>query len=110
MRKHRLDRVFEPQSVALVGASESTLSVGGQILGQLLDSDFQGEVYPINPRHEAIRGLRCYASVSAVKQPIDLVVIAIPALAVAAVMRECGACGVGAVIIISAGFGETVAR
>ncbi len=110
MRKHRLDRVFEPQSVALVGASESTLSVGGQILGQLLDSDFQGEVYPINPRHEAIRGLRCYASVSAVKQPIDLVVIAIPALAVAAVMRECGACGVGAVIIISAGFGETGAR
>ncbi|MBP6682849.1 MAG: CoA-binding protein, partial [Halioglobus sp.] len=107
MRKHRLHRVFEPQSVALVGASDSRVSVGGQILGQLLESDFQGELYPINPRHESIGGLRCYASVAAVKQSIDLVVIAIPAPAIATVMHECGASGVGAVIIIAAGFGET---
>ncbi|MGL4564936.1 MAG: GNAT family N-acetyltransferase [Halioglobus sp.] len=110
MRKHRLHRVFEPQSVALVGASDSRLSVGGQILGQLLESDFQGELYPINPRHESIGGLRCYASVAAVKQAIDLVVIAIPAPAIAGVMRECGASGVGAVIIVAAGFGETGAH
>ncbi len=110
MRKHRLHRVFEPQSVALVGASDSRLSVGGQILGQLLESDFQGRLYPINPRHESIGGLRCYASVAAVNQPIDLVIIAIPAPAIAGVMHECGASGVGAVIIIAAGFGETGAR
>jgi acetyltransferase len=110
MRKHRLHKVFEPQSVAVVGASDRPLSVGGQLLGKLIESDFQGGIYPVNPGHDTIGGLRCYASVAAVGHPIDLVIIAIPAPAIARVMREFGGCAVGAVIIISAGFGETGAE
>ncbi len=110
MREHRLHKVFEPQSVAVVGASDRPLSVGGQLLGRLIESDFQGEIYPVNPGHDTIQSLRCYASVAAVGRPIDLVVIAIPAPAIARVMRDCGACAVGAVIIISGGFSETGAQ
>jgi acetyltransferase len=110
MREHRLHKVFEPQSVAVVGASDRPLSVGGQLLGRLIESDFQGEIYPVNPGHDTIGGLRCHASVAAVGHPIDLVIIAIPAPAIAQVMRECGSCAVGAVIIISGGFSETGAR
>ncbi len=106
MRKHRLDKVFEPKSVAVVGASIRPLSVGGQVLGMLIESDFQGELYLVNPTHDEIRGLPCYPSVGAIGQAIDLVVIAVPAEAVAGIMRECGNHGVGAAIIISAGFGE----
>ena len=106
MRKHRLDKVFEPESVAVIGASARPLSVGGQVLGMLIESDFQGELYLVNPKHEAIRGLPCYPSVSAIGKALDLVVIAVPAEAVAGIMRECGEQGVGAAIIISAGFGE----
>jgi acetyltransferase len=106
MRKHRLDKVFEPKSVAVIGASARPLSVGGQVLGMLIESDFQGELYLVNPKHEAIRGLPCYPSVGAIGKALDLVVIAVPAEAVAGIMRECGDQGVGAAIIISAGFGE----
>ncbi|HEY9148621.1 MAG TPA: CoA-binding protein, partial [Gammaproteobacteria bacterium] len=106
MRKHRLDKVFEPKSVAVIGASARPLSVGGQVLGMLIDNDFQGELYLVNPKHRHIRGLPCYPSVSAIKEALDLVVIAVPAEAVAGIMRECGRQRVGAAIIISAGFGE----
>lgn len=93
--------------MALVGASDRPLSVGSQLLDKLHESDFQGALYPVNPRHDTIRGLRCYPSIAAVAHPIDLVVIAIPAPSVAGVMRECAQCAVAAAIIISAGFGET---
>tara|TARA_R110001599_G_scaffold353459_2_gene592761 strand:- start:7957 stop:10428 length:2472 start_codon:yes stop_codon:yes gene_type:complete len=110
MRKHRLYKVFEPESVALVGASDRLLSVGGQLLVKLVDSDLQGELYPVNPAHDKIQGLPCYGSISEIGQAIDLVVIAIPAPAIPAVMRECGEQAVGAAIIISAGFGEVGAQ
>ena len=110
MRNHRLHKVFEPESVALVGASGRPLSVGGQLLAKLVDSDFRGELYPVNPSHDKIQGLPCYATISEIGQAIDLVVIAIPAPAIPAIMRECGEQAVGAVIIISAGFGEVGAQ
>jgi acetyltransferase len=105
MRKHRLDKVFEPKSVAVAGASARPLSVGGQVLGMLIESDFQGELYLVNPKHELIRGLPCYPYVGAIGESVDLVVIAVPAAAVAGIMCQCGTQGDGATIIISAGFG-----
>jgi acetyltransferase len=110
MRKHRLHKVFEPESVALVGASDRPLSVGGQLFTKLVDSDFQGALYPVHPVHDTIHGLRCYAAIGDIDQIIDLVVIAIPAAAIAPVLRECGEHGVAAAIIISAGFGEVGAQ
>lgn len=110
MRKHRLYKVFEPDSVALVGASDRPLSVGGQLLTKLMDSDFQGDLYPVNPAHDHIHGVQCYGAISEIGQTVDLAVIAIPAPAIPAIMRECGEQGVGAAIIISAGFGEVGAQ
>jgi len=110
MREHRLQKVFEPQSVAVVGASDRGLSVGGQVFAKLVDSAFEGDLYPVNPGHDALRGLRCYPSISAIDRPVDLVIIAIPARSVAQVMRECGENAVRAAIVISAGFGETGAQ
>ena len=106
MKKHYLNKVFEPQSVAIVGASDHEHSVGALILRNIRDSDFGGEIYPVNPGHKQVQGLKCYPSISAIDRSVDLAVIAIPAKAIPKVMRECGEHDVGSVIILSAGFAE----
>lgn len=110
MRKHYLHKIFEPQSIAVVGASESELAVGALVLGNIVASGFKGEIYPVNPNHEILQGLKCYQSIREIDHPVDLVVMAIPARAIPGVMRECGEHEVGAVVIISAGFGEVGER
>ncbi len=107
MKKHYLHKVFEPQSVAIVGASEREYSVGALILRNIVESGFTGKIYPVNPRHKKVQGLKTYPSISAVEHAIDLVIIAIPAKAIPDVMRECGEHGVGSAVILSAGFAET---
>jgi len=106
MKKHYLNKVFEPQSVAVVGASERPESVGGQVLRNMREGGFSGEIYPVNPKHETVQGLKCFASISDIDHTIDLVVIAIPAIKIPGVMAECGEHGVGAALVLSAGFGE----
>ena len=106
MKKHYLHNVFEPQSVAVVGASDREGSVGGQVLRNIRDSGFQGDIYLVNPKHGEVQGLKSYASISAIDHPVDLVIIAIPASAIPNVMRECGEHGVGSAVILSAGFAE----
>lgn len=106
MRKHYLHKIFEPQSVAVVGASGAELAVGALVLGNIIAGGFKGEIYPVNPNYESVQGLKCYPSIREIDHPVDLVVIAIPAPAIPGVMRECGEHQVGAVVIISAGFGE----
>jgi acetyltransferase len=110
MKKHYLNRIFEPQSVAVVGASDRPASVGGQVLRNIREGGFRGEIYLVNPKHETVQGLRTYASISDIDHPIDLVVIAIPAARIPAVMAECGEHGVGAAVVLSAGFGEVGKR
>jgi len=105
-KKHYLKKVFEPQSVAIVGASERENSVGAQVLRNMREGGFAGEIYPVNPKHETIQGLKTYASITDIDHPIDLVVIAIPAPAIPNVMRQCGEHGVGAAVVLSAGFAE----
>ncbi len=106
MRKHYLQKVFEPESVVVVGASDREASVGGQVLRNLTEGGFAGEIYPVNPTHDTVQGMKSYASVKDIDRTIDLVVITIPAQSIPPVMHQCGEQGVGAVIIISAGFGE----
>lgn len=102
----KLQVLFEPASVAVVGASRKEQSVGRGILNNLLSGDNQGQVYPVNPQTEEVMGLTCYPSVSAIEGKVDLVVIAIPRDAVVQVMEECVEKGVKAVVVISAGFKE----
>jgi len=107
MKRHYLAKIFEPASVAVVGASDSENSVGGQVLRNLRENGFEGALYPVNPKHRKVQGLKAYASLSEIDHPVDLAVIAIPPAAVSGVMHECGERGVGAVVVISAGFAET---
>ncbi len=110
MREHYLSKVFEPQSVAVVGASDSEQSVGGQVLRNILDGGFKGQVFPVNAQRETVLGLQAFASIRDIKHALDLAVIAIPAAAIPEVIRQCGEHDVGAIVVISAGFGEVGER
>ena len=103
----QLQRLFEPRSVAIVGASTKPGKVGHDILKNMLSSGYGGEVYPINPHAEEILGKKCYPSVLGVPGEIDLVVVVVPAASVLPVIEECGKKGVQLGIVISAGFKES---
>lgn len=104
--KRPLDYIFKPQSVAIIGASRQPSSLGRQILQNLLEGGFSGDVFPINPHADRIGSLRCYPNLQAVPNEVDLAVIVVPQQAVLPVIDECIAKRVGAVVIISAGFRE----
>ncbi len=104
--RNPLDAIFHPRSIAVVGATEKAGSVGRTILWNLLASPFGGTVYPVNPTRPAILGVKAYASVGAIGEPVDLAVIVTPANGVPDLVVECGEAGIKGVIIISAGFKE----
>jgi acetyltransferase len=110
MKKHYLSKVFEPGSVAIVGASDQEGSVGGQVLRNMRDNGFKGEIYPVNDSHATVQGLAAYRSISDIDHPVDLVVIAIPAPGIPQVLRACGDREVRAAVVLSAGFAETGKR
>ncbi|HDM92138.1 MAG TPA: CoA-binding protein [Candidatus Korarchaeota archaeon] len=96
---------FEPKSVAVVGASRNPEKLGHVVLRQLLEN-FEGRVYPVNPKADEILGLKCYPSVTSLPEAVDLAVVAVPAPITPQVVRECGERGVKAAIVISGGFSE----
>ncbi len=101
-----LDMFFNPQAVAIIGASRTPGKLGHDVLRNVIQHGYQGAVYPINPKADEILGLVCYPSVLDVPDPIDLAVLLIPSQSVAQVLAECGEKGVKGAIIISAGFRE----
>jgi len=101
-----LDVFFEPERIAVVGASEKVGSVGRSVFWNLAGGAYRGRVVPINPRRASILGERAYPSIAEAPGPIDLAVIATPAATVPNVLRECAAAGVKGAIILSAGFKE----
>src|SRR6202161_4505560 len=103
---HPLDTFFAPQSIALIGASRDSEKIPGRLLSMLRKNEFPGQLYPINPNYSDIDGLRCYPSIAAVGQSIDLAIVMIPARAVLGALRECAAAGVKNAVIISSGFAE----
>ena len=103
LRKPVLDYFFKPGAIAVIGASPKEGSIGCTLLTNLKKDGFPGPIYPINPKHEEILGLKAYPSIAAVGSPIDLAVISVPIREVPAVMKECGEAGVKGAIIISAG-------
>lgn len=104
-RKHYLHRLFEPDSVAVVGASDRVDAVGGRVLHNILGGGFSGEVYPVNPRRPTVQGLQAYPRIGAIGAALDLVVIAVPAGDVPDVLLDAAHAGVAAAIVLSAGFG-----
>ncbi len=106
MAPDMLDAIFRPRAVAVVGASQKPRSIGGQICRNIMASGFDGALYPVNPRYRHVHSIPCHDSIEDLPAPVDLVVIAVPARDVLGVAAECGARGVGGLIVVSAGFGE----
>lgn len=105
--RHPLIPILAPRSVAVVGASREPGKIGYNVLKRLIDGEFSGEIYPINPNAEEIFGLWCYPSVTQVPSVVDLAVLTVTDRLVGRVVEDCIAQGVEGVIIITAGFGET---
>jgi acetate---CoA ligase (ADP-forming) len=101
---------FNPRSVAVIGASRTRDSIGGEIFHNLLSYGFQGPVYPINPTAGVVQSVPAYAAVEDVPAPVDLAVIVVPVDKVLEAAESCGRKGVKALVIISAGFSETGAE
>ena len=79
MGPHYLDKLFAPRSIALVGASDKPKTLGKFVYDNLLAEGFPGPIYPVNPKYDKLGEAVCYASLEAIHDPVDLVVIATPA-------------------------------
>ncbi len=102
-----LDSFFAPRNVAVIGATETPGSVGRTILWNLISSPFGSTVFPINPKRPGVLGIKAYANIAEVPEPVDLAVVVTPAVTVPGIIGECVDAGVKAAIVISAGFKET---
>ncbi|HZI92725.1 MAG TPA: acetate--CoA ligase family protein [Patescibacteria group bacterium] len=101
-----LDAIFRPRSIAVVGASRDRTSIGREILHNLIEYEFNGTVFPVNPKATTVHSLKCYPDVAAIPDPIDLAVIVVPSLRVPEVVDQCGRKGVRGIVVITAGFKE----
>jgi acetyl coenzyme A synthetase (ADP forming)-like protein len=106
LERMKLDALFRPRTVAIIGASRTPGKVGYILTQNIIESGFEGSIYPINPNAEEILGKKCYPSVAEVPEEIDLAIVSIPSAYVNQVAEECGEKGVKALIVISAGFKE----
>lgn len=102
-----LHSLFAPRSIAVIGASTTPGSVGNDVAKNLIQGDFSGTVYLVNPKTDTLFDQPCYPSIDAIPGSIDLVVIIVPAKIVPAVLREAGERLVRAAVIVSAGFKES---
>lgn len=110
MNIHKLNNIFNPQRIALIGVSSNPNSVSGKVLSNLVSGGFRGVVYPVNPDNEAVMGIPCYPDLKSLPHVPDLGIICTPAEKVPGVIRECGQQGILGIIIMSAGFKETGAE
>ncbi len=101
-----LNAIFEPKSIAVIGATEKPGSVGRTVLWNLISNPFGGTVFPVNAKRPSVLGIKAYPNLAALPQPVDLAVIVTPAPTVPGIIKECVATGVKGAIIISAGFKE----
>jgi acetyltransferase len=101
-----LDKIFNPRSVAIIGASDEEGTVGYALMKNFTEHVFEGKIYPVNIRKTEIHGLKTYQTIEQIPEPVDLAVIATPAKTVPDMVEQCGKAGIKGVIIISAGFKE----
>jgi len=99
-------RLLAPSSIAVIGASRRSGTIGNGLFRNLLDGDFQGPVYPVNPTAGSVAGVRAYPKVTDVPDHVDLAIVCVPAEHVRAVAEDCVHKGVGGLVVISAGFAE----
>jgi len=101
-----LDKIFNPKTVAVVGASDEEGTVGFALMKNLRELGFEGKVFPVNIKKSEVFDLKAYPSVDQIPEPVDLAIIATPARTVPDIVEQCGKSGIKGLIIISAGFKE----
>src|SRR5574343_1968354 len=106
LEQHYLTALFEPKSVAVIGASERENSVGNVICRNIKNSGYKGRLYPINPKHETILGEKACKSIEEIGARVEMAVSATRPQTVPQIIEQCGRSGVRNVIIIAAGFSE----
>jgi acyl-CoA synthetase (NDP forming)/GNAT superfamily N-acetyltransferase len=99
--------ILSPRSVVVIGASTRAMSVGHEVLRNILGGGFTGDVYAVNPKHTSVLGVPSFASAADLPIAPDLAIVAVPASSVLDVVRSCGERGIRAVLLLTAGFGET---
>jgi acetyltransferase len=106
LEKQSLEALFMPESVAVIGATDRPGTVGRTVLENLLKPSFHGRVYPVNPQRAEVLGVKAYKSIGEVPEPVDLVVLATPAITIPGLIGECVAAKARSAVVISAGFKE----
>ncbi len=101
-----LESIFRPKSVAVIGASTRKGTIGHEILHNIIINEFNGKVFPVNPKASVIHSIKCYSTVLDVPDAVDLALVIVPREAVPAVAEQCGQKGVKGLVVISAGFKE----
>lgn len=102
-----LNKIFKPDSVAVIGASNTPGKVGYSIIANMISCGYDGKIYPVNPNADGeIQGLEAYANIKDIPEKVDLVIISIPSAFVNDSVKECGELGIENMIVISAGFKE----
>ena len=108
--QHYLTPLFEPRSVAIIGASEREMSLGNVLVRNMLDAGFKGKLFAVNPKHEEVLGVPCYKSVEDIPQRLDLAVITTKADRVPAIVDACGRAGTKSVVVLPSGFSDAGPR
>jgi acyl-CoA synthetase (NDP forming) len=103
---HDLDLLFNPSSVAVIGASSDRNKLSGRTIHFLKTYGFKGKIFPVNPSSPEVQGLQAFPSVSAIPDPVDQAIIIVPSQHVEAAVRDCAKKGVKILLVLSSGFGE----
>ncbi len=107
---HPLELFFNPESVAIIGASSDPNKLGGKPIRYLLSAGYAGRIYPINPNSDTIQGLRAFRSLHDIEEPVDQALIIVPAAVAVDALRDCIDKGIRAVQVLSSGFAEESAE
>lgn len=105
--RQQLDKIFNPQSIAAIGASVRTESIGYPLIENLIDGGFRGKIFPINLKYKEVHGYKCYQRIADLPQKVDLAVICTPPYTVLDLVEECGRTGVGGIVLLTSGFEGT---
>jgi acetyltransferase len=106
MSFEKLRKIFNPHAIVVIGASNKKGSVGNDVMKNLISSDFDGIIYPVNNKRTNVNGVKTYPSILKIPDKIDLAIIITPSVTVPKVVEECGKAKVDGIVIISAGFSE----
>ena len=107
MLKQQLDKIMKPKSIAVIGASTKLKTIGSEIMMRLKEYNFQGDIYPVNPKADTIEGIKAYPSVLEIPGSVDFAILIIPKQFVLDTLAQCNEKGIKGICIISAGFKET---